>query len=178
MKLKILSLIVFFACSACGDDDLCKGSDFETSQGICVFTNGFDISKDQLSYAIDVTEDVVSARYPKKYAKSKLNDSYDSVSISFVGDLGDEKDGYTQFEYGPFVEETYKVVSEYKEHCWHYIWIIPHEMLHVYLLDIADDQTHKKGWHWHGDFTDEENASSIQYEVYRRLSCDICGSCQ
>lgn len=176
MKLKLLLFPFLALLSACGSD-LCEGKDFETSQGICVFTNGFDVDKDKISYVIDVTEDVVATHHPKKYSWGRLNDMYDIVSIAFEADLGDDKDGYTRYEYGPFVRDTFEVVLEHdeKNDCWHYAWILPHEMMHVYLLDVDGDDSHKKGWHVHPDFTTEENLNSMQFEIYKKLRCDVCG---
>lgn len=175
MKRKFLLLLML---SSCGEAEVCNGSDFETSQGICVFLNGHDIKKDDLSFAIDVTEKVVSERHPNRFSAKKLNDAYSATSIEFIPYVANKTDGYCKYSKGLLVQEEFRIVAEMstKNNCqWYYVWIVPHELMHLYLINENNDDSHKKYWHWDDeDFSSDANMRSMQYEIYSELKPIFC----
>jgi len=164
----LLSVLILSACGA----DVCEQANFQTKHNICVYTNGYDVSKEQVEIATELTIVEVSSRYPKKYAYSKI-ENFENTSISFVEDAGPNRDGSMTWR-KDLNGATFKIESEYSSFC---LWrweIVVHELLHVLLKSEEGANGHRPGWHVMKEFSTEENNSSIQRIVSRRVYEQLC----
>lgn len=174
MKLNFLIFSILLA--SCGVD-VCEGSDFTTKHNLCVFTGGFEVTKAEIEHVTDATQQEVTRRHPNKYPKSEIYEFQDT-SVKFVEDAGEDRAGQTEYRYGPFTDDRFRMKVEYHtENCPLRWWIFIHETLHVYLLEIEGEDEHRKGWFVMEEFTSEENQSSIQFTVINQIACELC-SCE
>jgi hypothetical protein len=151
---------------SCGED-ICRGSDWTTSQGICVFNNEFQTNKDEVNRIIYKTQEVVRRLYPHKYTRDIFQQIYADTSIIFVEYIDEETIGRTIYDYDSF-SQTFRIEIEYGNDL---VDVISHEILHSYLLYVDKDQSHRKGWFVMDEFSDEENIDSIQYKICSELHC-------
>lgn len=176
MKKLNFILPLFVLLSACGVD-VCEGSDFTTKHNLCVFKNGFNVTKEEIEYVTDATQQEVTRRHPNKYPKDEIYE-FNDVSLKFVSELGDDRSGETEYRYGPFTDNRFRIRVEYwEDSCITRWYILVHEILHVYLLEQEGDDNHRKDWFIMKEFTKEENLSSIQYVVWNQIACELC-SCE
>lgn len=167
MRLLLFSFVVLVSCG----QSVCDGSDFVTSQNLCVFSNGYFVDNVDIENVVAVTQKEISFRHPDKYSKEKI-EYFDNVSLRFI-QSSDSNDwgGELNYKVGSFIDDRYEITLEFKESCRLIQSNLIHELLHVYLIDIEDCVYHRKGWFIDKKFSDEENKASIQNIVFNKVNC-------
>jgi hypothetical protein len=187
--MKRYGVVLFFATMACGKFDICQNPDMYLDNGICVTMNGYDeISSNEIEYAINETEKEVFSRYGNSgFPQWRIKYPYKDTEIQFFnnevyGDNGEESGGATVYYISPTTEDVkFSIELETSNSkCFNLAVIIPHEILHVYLVSVEQDGSHKNGWNraarqlWTDQTLEEQN--SIQSTVTKRIYCsnDFC----
>jgi hypothetical protein len=176
MKLTIILLFAILL-SACGED-ICAGSDYTIRQGICIFTNGFGVNKEQLEKAIDIAEEETSKRFPKRYKREKIISKYSETSISFIESFKKPtKLGETEYNHGLLVDNSFKIKVVFKSDlkgCLSY-YSVSHEMLHVFRFTVGDDKkAHPRKWFIREGDTMDEAQSTLEFVIMDRIFKELC----
>lgn len=162
-------ITLLLALTNCGQNVCEQPYDFEVN-GMCVYTNGKDITKETLEYVVDVAEQTVTDRLG--FSRNEMRHLNNNTVIHFVDYVSKMNDGETQakrsWDHIDFdAVDSISMYVEYNEDI--AFSSFPHELLHAirYNLYGLDHVTHPRNW-----FCDYDDCSEnpIEEKIYTAIN--------
>jgi len=176
MKFLFFSLFLLFCFSGCGVD-ICVGSDDEIKYGICLFLNEHDVDSKVVERIVETTRKR-TVEWDNKYTDENTESFLRThqVSIMFEDKIFKEGEkeyiGFCRHVKKDIFEDFFEIgISTFRTESAS-IYILIHEVIHLLLIGVESDYSHRGGWFSHRDNSDYSNRNSLQGIVYSELKSE------